>query len=311
MIIDIHRHLVAREWHSESFWKGYVRMVRQSAAGMGISLSIEDIERHLLPPLFDTTGEKHLAQMEKSGIDRSALFLWDHGLFTGEPAVSIQEQHRVLFEVADRYPGRFIPFAHIDPRRPGARDFVKKCIEEHGARGFKLLPIAGFNPEDPETMDIMELIAGYGLPVITHTGHAPNPASSRYCDPVYLDRMLLEFPDLVVIAAHMSLGYRPQLCTFAWFRPGLYTEISMSQFPARNNYPAFALAVREALDAFGPGRVMFGTDCPWLESVMDGSAFVRAVKELPVRAPDGLKFTEDEIDMLLGRNAQRLLGVGQ
>jgi hypothetical protein len=309
MIIDMHRHFVAKEWLSEYFWQAHARNVQSMALGMGISLSIEDIRTKMFPLYYDTTGEQHLEQMEKAGIDKSVVFLWDHGLLTGEPEVSIQEQNKVLFNIAKKYPDKFIPFAHIDPRRPGAVQFVRKCVEEWGAKGLKLLPVAGFNPEESETMHLIESIAGYGIPVITHSGHAPNPTSSRYCDPIYLDKMLLEFPEVKVIAAHMSLGYRSQLCTFAWYRPNLYTEISMSQFVVRKDYPAFARSVREAVNAFGPERVLFGTDCPWLEMILDGKDFVRAVEDLATKAPDDAKFTPTEIDMLLGSNARKLLNI--
>ena len=310
MIIDIHRHFVAREWHSEYFWKHYAWMVQRSAADMGIPLSIEDIETHMIPTLFDTTGEKHLEQMEKAGIDKSVVFLWDHGLLTGEPEVSIQEQSKVLFNVAKKYPDKFIPFAHIDPRRPGAIEFVKRCVEEWGAKGLKLLPISGFNPEESETMNLIEAIANYRIPVITHTGPGVVPTSSRYCDPIYLDKMLLRFPEVNVIAAHMASGYRQQLCTFAWYRPNLYTEISMSQFIVRKDgYPAFARAIREAVNAFGPDRVLFGTDSPFSWGIISEKSFVTAIKELATKAPDDAKFTESEIEKLLGLNANKLLNI--
>jgi uncharacterized protein len=309
MIIDIHRHLVAKEWYSDNFWKGHARMVQRMASDMGMPLSIESVETQILPTYFDTTGEKHLEQMEAAGIDKTAVFLFDTGLFTGEPDVPIQEQNRALFNVAKKYPDKFIPFAQIDPRRPGAIEFVKRCVEEWGAKGFKLHPSAGFNPEESETMNLVQSIAGYGIPVITHSGHSPNPTSSKYCDPVYLDKMLLRFPEVNVVAAHMSLGYRQQLCTFAWYRPNLYTEISMSQFIARRDYAAFARSVREAVDAFGPDRVLLGTDCPWLETVLTGKDFLRAIKDLATKAPDDSKFTDSEIEKILGLNAQRLLNI--
>ncbi len=310
MIVDIHRHFVAKEWHSEKLWQGHARQLQRLAADAGKSLSIEFIQTRMFPAYFDITGEKHLEQMEKAGIDKAAVFLWDHGMLTGEPEVSIQEQNRILFNVAKKYPNKFIPFAQIDPRRPGAIEFVKKCVEEWGAKGLKLLPLAGFNPEESETMKLIESIADYRIPVITHTGHAPNPTSSRYCDPIYLDKMLLEFPDVNVIAAHMSLGYRQQLFSFAPNRPNLYTEISMSQFTAKNDYPSFARAIRETVNAFGPERVLFGTDFPWLDNVsLSGKDFVTAVMDLATKAPNGAKLTDREIEMLLGANAQKLLNL--
>jgi hypothetical protein len=74
MIIDIHRHLVAKEWYSENFWDGHARMVQRMATDMGIPLSIEYIQTHMFAAYFDTTGEKHLEQMEKAGLIRQLFF---------------------------------------------------------------------------------------------------------------------------------------------------------------------------------------------------------------------------------------------
>ena len=122
--------------------------------------------------------------------------------------------------------------------------------------------------------------------------------------------MLLRFPEVNVIAAHMASGYRQQLCTFAWYRPNLYTEISMSQFIVRKDgYPAFARAIREAVNAFGPDRVLFGTDSPFTWGIISEKSFVKAIKELATKAPDDAKFTDNEIKMLLGMNAEKLLNI--
>lgn len=309
MIIDIHRHFVAKEWYSENFWKGYARMVQQIASGTGMQFSIKSVQTEIFPLYFDTGGEKHLEQMNKAGIDKTVVFLFDTGLLTGEPEISIQEQNKILFNVAKKYPDRIIPFAHIDPRRPGAIEFVKRCVEEWGAKGVKLHPSAGFNPEESETLNLIESIADYRIPVITHTGPSVVPTSSRYCDPIYLDKMLLRFPEVNVIAAHMAHGYRQQLCSFGWQRPNLYTEISLSQDIAKRDYAQFARIIREVVNAFGPERVLFGTDGPFTWGVVSERRFVSAIKELATKAPDDSRFTESEIEMLLGLNAKKLLNI--
>jgi len=309
MIIDIHRHVVAKEWYSEKFWKGYARMICLIVSRKGLPFSVESVQTKIFPKYFDTTGEKHLEQMEKAGIDKTVVFLFDTGLLTGEPEVLIEEQNKILFNTAKRHPDKIIPFAHIDPRRPGAIAFVKKCVEEWGAKGLKLHPSAGFNPEDAETLNLIEAIADYRIPVITHTGPSVVPTSSRYCDPIYLDKMLLRFPEVNIIAAHMAYGYRQQLCSFGWQRPNLYTEISMSQDMAKRDYPQFARMIREAVDAFGPERVLFGTDSPFSWGIISEKNFVAAIKELATKAPDDAKFTESEIEMLLGLNAKKLLNI--
>ena len=70
--------------------------------------------------------------MDEAGIDKTAMFLYDTGLLQGEPALPIEKQNTVVFEMAKRYPDRIIPFVHLNPRRPGAADFVKMCVQEWG-----------------------------------------------------------------------------------------------------------------------------------------------------------------------------------
>jgi predicted TIM-barrel fold metal-dependent hydrolase len=309
MIIDIHRHFVAKDWFSENFWRNYARMIHQIVLRMGLPFSREDIQTKVFPLYFDITGEKHLEQMEQAGIDKTVVFLFDTGLLTGEPEVCIEEQNKIIFQAAKKYPDKIIPFVHIDPRRRGAIKFVKKCVEEWGAKGLKLHPSAGFNPEESATLKLVESIADYGIPVITHTGPSIVPTSSRYCDPIYLDKILLSFPEVNVIAAHMAYGYRPQLCSFGWQRPNLYTDISVSQDMAKTDYPKFARIIREVMDAFGPERVLFGTDGPYTWGVLSEKDFVTSIKDLATKAPDDVKFTASEIEMLLGMNAKKLLNI--
>jgi predicted TIM-barrel fold metal-dependent hydrolase len=121
--------------------------------------------------------------------------------------------------------------------------------------------------------------------------------------------MLLSFPEVNVIAAHMAYGYRPQLCSFGWQRPNLYTDISVSQDMAKTDYPKFARIIREVMDAFGLERVLFGTDSPFTWGVLSEKDFVTAIKYLATKAPDDAKFTQNEIEMLLGANAKKLLNI--
>jgi len=309
MIFDVHRHLAAREWFSEDFWNGFARVVQQVVMKTGRTLSLEAVHADILPMNFDTTGEKHLAQMNAAGIDKTAIFAFDTGLLTGEPRVPIEEQNRVIFDVAKKHSDRFIPFVHIDPRRPGALEFVKRSVEEWGARGLKLHPSAGFNPEESETLDLIESIVDYRIPVITHTGPSIAPTSSRYCDPIYLDKMLLRFPEVNVIAAHMAYGYREQLCSLGWQRPNLCTDISMSQAVARDDFPRFARMLRDVVDAFGPEGVLFGTDSPYAWGILAEGEFVTAIKELATKAPEECRLTDTEVERILGTNAERLLGI--
>lgn len=309
MIVDIHRHLVTEEWFSEKFWTGFAGMIAPLLSRRGRPTGIDDVRNGYFPRMFDIDGQKHLEMMQPAGIDRAAVFLLDVGLLVGEAPVGIARQTRALFEAARKHPDQFIPFAHTDPRRPGAVDFIKKCVEEDGARGLKLHPGAGFDPSEKETLDLIEAVAEFDVPVITHSGPSIPPTSSRYCEPILLDEMLLRFPEVNVIAAHMAYGYHELLFSLGRVRPNLYTDISGWQVAARTDYDLFARTLRRAADVLGAERILFGTDSPYLWPTLSDRDYVQAVRDLATKAPPEARFTPEEVDLILGGNAARLLGL--
>ncbi len=309
MIIDIHRHLVTEDWLPEVFWTGFARLIATRLARRGEPPDVQAVRDAYFPPMFDGDGQKHLDQMQQAGIDRAALFLLDVGRLIGEAPVGLAPQTRALFAAARKYPDRLLPWAHIDPRRPGAVDFIKECVQEYGATGLKLHPGAGFDPSQKETLDLVEVAAEFDLPVITHTGPSVAPTSSRYCEPIWLDDMLLRFPEVNVIAAHLAYGYHELLFSLGRARPNLYTDISGWQVTARTDYDLFARTVRRAVDVMGPTRVLFGTDGPYLWPTLSDRDYVQAVRDLAVRPPEDVRLTPEEVDLILGGNAARLLGI--
>lgn len=309
MIVDIHRHLVDMGFYAEVYWKSFARMALPILKRMGVDADIDTVVKDIFPVYFDPSGEKHIAAMEEAGIEKTVLLLFDTGLLLGEGAVSIEEQNEMVFSAAKKYPDKIIPFVTIDPRRPKAAEFVRKAVEEKGARGLKLHPGGGFNPEEKETLNLIGKIADLKIPVIIHTGASIVPTTSRYCDPIYLDKMLLEFPDLNFIAAHMGYGHRHQLFSLGTNRPNLYTDIAAWQTTARDRYGEFAAAVKGAVSHFGPERVLFGTDNPYLWPVLPEQGYIQAIKDLAVKPPEEERLTVEEVDMILGENAVSLLSL--
>ena len=48
---------------------------------MGMDPNPQILSEHVLPLIFDSEGERHLAQMAEAKIEKSLLFLFDVGLF--------------------------------------------------------------------------------------------------------------------------------------------------------------------------------------------------------------------------------------
>jgi predicted TIM-barrel fold metal-dependent hydrolase len=64
------------------------------------------------------------------------------------------------------------------------------------------------------------------------------------------------------------------------------------------------------LDLVGPGALIFGTDGPAFRLYNFGNKkWVKTIQALPKNAPAGITFTQEEVDLMLGKNAQKILGL--
>lgn len=303
MIIDIHCHIWTKEWLPKKFVKGLARLLSPI-----LGMSEERVEKEFLPTYWDPTGEKLLQRMNEAGIDKAVVLPLDFGLAIGEPEISIEEQNRAYAQISSKFPDRLIAFASIDPRRPNAPDFLKKSVEEWGLKGLKIHPTAGFYPNEKITYTLLEKAAQYKLPVITHTGPVPPPLRSKYAQPIHLDDVLVDFPELKVNAAHLGFGWWPELVSLAAVNFNLYLDFAGWQPAAAHNFNNFCQILRSVLNGVGPNKLHFGTDGPVFHPLVPDKEFIQMIRGLPQKAPDGIRFTQEEIDAILGGNARKFLG---
>jgi predicted HicB family RNase H-like nuclease len=65
--------------------------------------------------------------------------------------------------------------------------------------------------------------------------------------------------------------------------------------------------LRAAFDEADASKFLWGTDNPVLEAVIPMKDWLNMIKELPGNAPDGIKFTKEEIDAVLGETPRKSL----
>ena len=308
MIIDAHCHLVDEKWLPRKWWEGVAKVAIPVLKKMGMAeVTVSQVIEQIMPGLyFDPTGEKQLAAMDEAGIDKAVILPLDYGLPIGEAPVPIEEVNETFADLQKRHPDRFIAFVSVDPRRPKAADLVKRALDDWGMRGLKLHPGSGFFPNGKETRRLLKKIADYKIPVICHTGAILQPLYSKGCDPLWLDELCADFPDQIVVAAHLGHGYGRELNHLGACKTNLWTDISDLQRRASHEFRYFCESLRGALDSFGPDRVLFGTDGPYLRPVLSDRDYVQLVKDLPSKAPEGISFTNEEVEAILGGNAARL-----
>lgn len=260
--------------------------------------------------LWDSTGEKLIAEMDEAKIDCAAVFGLDLALALGETAVSIEQQNKEISKIAGRFPKRLIFFVSVDPRRKNAIDILKRGIEEWGAKGVKMHPAAGFFPEDLAFYPIYEKISDWNVPILVHTGMILPPLRHKFTKPIHLDGVLVDFPRINIIAAHLGSCWWEELAFMATRRPNLFMEISSWQQLGRQNPLQFMKILRRVMDIASHESVLFGTDSPAYRGLpmIQSKEWVEFISELP--ANQQIAFRQEEVDAILGGNAALLLDIG-
>ncbi len=309
MIIDAHAHLWNEDWLPDSFWEGMAKRVcavRKRTTGE--VLTTEAVRKDLFQRYWDPDGSVLIAEMDEAGIDKTIIAALDLGIELGEANVPVEPMNEIHAEVSSRYPDRIVSYVGVDPRRPNAVEILDRGVRRWGMKGLKLHPASGFYPNDPLCYPLYEKASELSIPVLFHTGATVPPFRNKYAQPIHLDDVSLDFPDLTIIAAHMGFGWWHELASMISKRTNLITDISGWQQNAMRDYPTFVRTLREMMYLVGADNMLFGTDGPAFRLYnLPNKKWVSLIRSLPKEAPEGIQFTESEIELLLGKSAERHL----
>ena len=181
-----------------------------------------------------------------------------------------------LLAVAEAHPGRFLVAGTVDrferPVRMAAR--VRELAQHPSFVLVRVTPLVDQHPLNGRLYyPVYTACAEAGLPVSINVGVPGPPMRSAVQDPVLLEDVLIDFPGLPVIGAHMGHPYEQLLMTYMRKWPALY--LSNSAYLA--TYMDAEL-VRFMNGSQGRGRVLFASDHPFLPM---GRA-VEAARALPL-----------------------------
>jgi predicted TIM-barrel fold metal-dependent hydrolase len=226
------------------------------------------------------------------------VFTVDAEAATGFPPVPNDE----IAQAAADHPDVLIPFGSIDPARgrAGVRE-AHRLVREAGVRGFKLHPsVQEFFPNDRVAYPLYEACQELRVPVLIHTGLTgigsgmPGGGGVRlkYSNPMSIDDVAVDFPDLTIIMAHPSFPWQDEALAVATHKAGVYIDLSgwsPKYFPDQ--------LVRYA-NTLLQDKVLFGSDFPMLSP----DRWLADFDKLPIKPEARPK--------ILKQNALRLLGLG-
>lgn len=161
-----------------------------------------------------------------------------------------------------------IAFASVNPLR-GAEAVAeaRRLVASGAVRGLKLHPpLMQFFPNDRVAYPLYEVFAEARLPVLFHTGHSGIGTGMRggggvrlkYGNPMPIDDVAVDFPDMPIILAHPSFPWQDEAISICMHKPQVY--IDLSGWSPKYFSPTLVQYANTVLK----NKVLFGSDYPWI-----------------------------------------------
>jgi len=225
----------------------------------------------------------------------AVIFDVDRSHVTGEGV-----SNDAVAELVATAPDMLMGFCSVDPHGGRAStDEIRRCVSELGMRGVKFQPISqAFQPNERQFYPLYEVAEELGMVVVMHSGYTavgqgrPGGGGYRlkYGQPIFLDDIAADFPDLKIVSAHPSWPWHDQALAVARHKPNVYIDLSGW---APKYFPA---SVVQQANSLLQDKVLFGTDHP----VISPGRWLKEFGELPIKDTVRPKIMVD--------NARRLLG---
>jgi predicted TIM-barrel fold metal-dependent hydrolase len=227
------------------------------------------------------------------GIDQLLGVMDSLGVATGILTPGIGHGVEESLAIADQHPGRFLVAAVVvEPGRPTKNVRAIRDYAQH--ERFSMVRVAPLSTQVPTNdarhYPVYQVCEELGLPVAINVGIPGPRVRSRVQHPELLEDVMIDFPDLVIIGAHMGHPFEELLMNYMRKWPNLYLsctayapkymDANLVQFMNSKTYR---------------GRVLWGSDEPWFPMTRS----LGEAKSLPL--------DEDALAQFLGGTARRLL----
>jgi len=252
-----------------------------------------EIDTSLTTP--EEYGARWAQDLERNGVG-TGIFL------------SLVDDPDILARFIACAPDRFVGYAFVDPLDPGAPDSLERQVKEYGFRGLKLAATnQGFRASDRSVYPLWESASELGIPVLIHYGVSIGyNADFRFANPLDLQPVLRDFPDLPFILAHFGTGFFREALMLCYQAKNVFLDTSSSNIWIK--YQGYPLTLKEvfrlSLEAAGPSRIIFGTDSSYFPR-----GFRNDILQEQLAILDNLGLGLADKQLILGGNIRRLAGL--
>lgn len=301
-LVDFHSHLFSRP-----FFESLARAAQPDAGPEAVERKLELVCEQMgiqVPPARLTEHvAAWLTELDANGVSHMVTF------------ASAPDEAETVAEAVRLADQRLTGFTVVDPRAPGAADFVARAHDDLGLAGIVLFPaLHGYRVDDPDFAPLFRVLEERGTQAVVHCGllsiplrdrfGLPRPQDLTLGNPLYLVSVAERHRRARFIVPHMGAGLLRETLLLGRQCSNVLVDTSSSNGWIDTQVANLSLAdaFERVLGVFGPERVLFGTD-----SSVFPRGWRRDVLLAQREALGSLGVAEADRDLVFGGNATRLL----
>ena len=205
------------------------------------------------------------------------------------------DSNALVCDMAEREPGRYIPFYRANVKDiPGSCKELRHYVGERGVKGVKFQPLSQrIAANDRALYPFYEVCQELGVVVLFHAGVVAFPQHFvRYGNPVDVDEVAWDFPEMKIVIAHLGGNYSFEAAVICESHENIYMDTAYLHFFCDRSLPKVAPIdlVKRAVEFCGVEKILFASEGVEPSVIADS--------DLPAEAKE----------LILSGNAQRLLG---
>ena len=300
-VIDFHTHFFSRPFFealaADSPLPGDVDLrLERLAAETGLELPSASLDEHL---------GRWIGEMDRYGVRQLVSF------------ASVAQEAVAVAQAASSSRGRVIPFAALDPTAPEAAERARSWFGGLGMAGVVLFPaLHHFRIDGPEVQDVLNVLAEHAGIAVVHCGLLSVPLRDRLglprrydvslANPLHLIPAADANPGVSFVIPHFGAGFFRETLMVGRQCQNVFVDTSSSNSWMSLEPAPLRLAdvFERSLAAFGPERILFGTDSGpfprgWRHEILTNQR----------EALGACGLGEDERQRILHKNAVELLGL--
>ncbi len=253
---------------------------------------------------YDDYTDVLLDRMNKHEVEKTVIM---RGAF---PALNAD-----LAAIIAKHPDRFVGFSGWDaeapvgnPPRESAKGLaaLERGFTEHKFLGAGEFELSRFSPYPPEQAYIgyvpsMEVCRRHKKPIMFHTSYDGGKVLMAYKNPINLEPLAFEFPDVPILVCHMG-KYDLTFFEYAMMLARKCQNVYLTTSNAKMEH------IERAVAEIGPERLIFGSDWSMQHGIL-GERQGFDVYQENLDAVRKSRLDKSEQSLILGENLAHLLGI--